>query len=498
MPPSRYKHLPAESVCQLAVLLQFAPGEMGPDYRKRLKKTLSDHLKHRSKIQHIISMERSSPIDEVKPCILHKHLSSALIHEIFTLLSLEVGYNSNSLIAHNSWLRPQQFESILKLRDLHSLWLKPEAYEMTFLLQPSEKWPYVKSGCEGCILTEIGSDIQTILDLRILLLSRRRITKPQKGHPRLLSLVDGWIAGLVSKDDQRQELMRGTEMAGEELKIIRKRIWRERKEQKIQRKKALREGATHKTDPRDVKESGEVDEGAAATLFEPVEAETDAEAERLREDIYNSDFEDAIIDHYRALRSTLVRSSPAQQPSLTERPETVPFRVDSFSTSYETNHPLPSPPLPLPSTAMPLDASRPKSSSIYSFHGSNEPSSQEYVPPRRDKAWQDPNAIAAARAQTYRQLHGWSPTEARNANEKTLRPIEVRPLGSSELRSVVRARSASGAADSSSSSASTSTYYQIKDSTKAPAAPGAGQVVATMRVEPLKKGKRETRWSQFC
>jgi hypothetical protein len=378
MPLTRLRALPTEFINRLAHLLQTLPHERGLKYSERVTDSiqrLPSELKHRSRLSNFFSANAPSPIVKDKLCLVHKALSTALIHEIFTLLSLEVGHHCNSMTRHNAWLSPTQNAAIHQLRQLHSLWLPEKTYVKTFLEPPNPDWSYQKSGCEGCILTRIGSDLQIIVELRALLMSRRQTVKKRKSPPSLLKFVDGWVLGLVGEGERKREIMQGSEMQGEELKIIRKRIWRERRDQKG--------AAKGKGDDSEIEEEKQdVNEKA-----DEATEEEQFEQEELAQEANVSDFEGEIIDHYAALRSTLqqplpLQASPARLPT---------FTTDSSAQTLSTHIE--------PETPSSAHMSRPKASSMYSFHESNaEPA---YEPPRQ--GWRK-QPTASVHANDYRNL----------------------------------------------------------------------------------------------
>jgi hypothetical protein len=372
MPSRSLKALPQESVNQLAHLLQTLPHERGLKYGERVEKTLKNlpsDLKHRSRLSSLFCTNVPSRIVEARLCLLHKPLSTSLIHEVFTLLSLEIGHRCNSMTQHNSWFTAGQNATIQRLRELHSLWLPAETYTQTFLKEPNQKWPHQKSGCEGCILTRIGSDLDIVVEMRTLLMSRKHRAIPNKEPPRLLRFVDAWVIGLFGTGERGREVMQGSEVQAEELKINRKKIWRERKEK---RKQAHGKGkATVKMESKE-------------DLKEKKQQEGDMEEEG-----YDSGFENEIIDHYDALRSTLF------MPPKTYSPEPVPSLTTGSSAQTPSSH-----------TEIPkvphLNRSRyPKASSVYSAHQSNIAST--YEPPRRGQAWRG-LASAGKQAEEYRKL----------------------------------------------------------------------------------------------
>lgn len=369
------RSLSAQSVNQLAHLLQTLPHERGLEYGERVTsalRCLPSELERDSRLSNLLSANAPSPLIQARLCLLHRPLSASLIHEIFTLVSLEVGHHSNSLVQRNTWLSPAQHIALQQLRELHSLWLPERTYEQTFLAAPNPAWPYQKSGCEGCLLTRIGSDLQIVARLRALLLSRRRTAKPKHGHPRLLAFVDGWLVGLAGGGERGREMMQGSEMEGEELKIVRKKIWQDRRE-----RRRMAEGKTQAVENVDVAAQGGKEKGIKE------------EEEVMEQEAYQSDFENEIIDHYAALRSTLRQSSTeassAQLASLTSR----------------TTGQARSPRTEISGMSHPTRSRHVQASSRYSRNQSSE--SATYEPPRRGKAWRG-QASAGKQAEEYRNL----------------------------------------------------------------------------------------------
>lgn len=468
MPSPTLKTLSTDSLNQLAHLLQTLPQERGPEYSERvgyILKQLPTDMKHRSRLSNLLSTNAPSPIIEARLCLLHKPLSTSLIHEIFTLLSLEVGHNCNSLTQHNSWLSTDQQTATQRVRELHSLWLPAETYTNTFLEPPNPQWPYQKSGCEGCILTRVGSDLQIVAELRTLLLSRRRTSKPINGHPKLLRFVDGWLVGLLGSGERGREVMQGSEMEGEELKIVRKRIWRETRE-----KRKTAQGKAVET--RDVTEE------------EENEADQERQSEGIANDAYDSDFEGDIIDHYAALTSTLRRPS-VRPPS---------SRTPSFTTG--TSAPSRDSHLNVPSTK----ADRvgvPQASSMYSVHQSKQASG--YQPPRREKAWRV-QASAGRQAEAYRNLLTPPPEESRPRSRSIKKETSRSPYPPPTLpeRSSRRARPY-WEEDNGQWEAKQQQYPSPSPS---PPEPESALPVSKSKPRSIKpateRQKRQTTWSQFC
>ena len=226
-------------------------------------------------------------------------------------------------------------------------------------------------------------------------MSRRRTVKPRKRHPRLLGFVDGWVLGLLGKAEKGREAMQVSELEGEELKTVRKRVWRERKEQKARAKE--REAKAENIEAKNI--DGTKD----------MEIEEEME---MGQEVYDSDFEHEIIDHYAALTSTPplppMKASAAQVPVLTTDPS-----AQILSSHIEVE------------TLDPNRMSGPQASSKYSIHQASAAST--YEPPRRGRAWHGQES-AGKQAAEYRSLLTPPPEEPLSRLESIKKEGERRQL----------------------------------------------------------------------
>lgn len=234
------------------------------------------------------------------------------------------------------------------------------------------------------MLTRIGSDLEIVGKLAMLLMSRRRTVKPRPGHPKLLEFVEWWVRGLMGRNEAMgREVLKGSKMEGEELKIVRKRIWRERREKAREVKKREKDGRS---------EYADVTKGKEKEMVE----------DEMANEGYNSDFENEIVDHYAKLRSTLYvpdgtvfQPSPASTPSLTTGSS-----AKTQSTVLEFDE------VPKPNSLMPEPLQwnkphQPPGSSRYSVN--QGPVESAYEPPRRGAAWQARQS-AGSQAKEYRNM----------------------------------------------------------------------------------------------
>lgn len=361
-----WQNLDPQSVVQLAKILQNPHGESGDAYHRRIEAALpglSRAIKHRAEILSLFDVVTGKTkiddyIEPAKLCALHSGLSQTVIHQVFTLLSLEVGHNLNSLVGQSELLTEIQRGSIYNLRELHSLWLPPRDYFKTFGVAHNPKWPFQKSRCEGCILAHVGSDEQAVCELKVVLMSRRRTYTPKAGRPRLMGLVDGWLEGLFQDQHLHREMKLGLCLQGEELKIIRKAIRRKRKERHdmldVSRKNRRH---TMAAPPRhDDTSNRDRTARRAPPPPRPSRAEPHVLGQDPMDDPADSDFENDLIDHYAKLQSSMP-ADHAMPPCEGYSPvSSSPFEPDT--TEY--------------SPVSPLVPSR---------------SREEYMPPRKEPAW---------------------------------------------------------------------------------------------------------------
>jgi hypothetical protein len=161
------------------------------------------------------------------PCLLHQAIAQEPIHEILFCIHQEVTSRTSKLVSHRHWLSPGQLLILDCLQQIQALWLPPHTYTELFDQTPKPQWSFQESRCEGCMLTRIGSEPKVLVSLRALLQSRT-VTHRNKSKPRLTPVVDAWMKGFGGEAGSGRKLLDGAKKLGEELKIVRKQIWREK------------------------------------------------------------------------------------------------------------------------------------------------------------------------------------------------------------------------------------------------------------------------------
>jgi hypothetical protein len=228
----------------LTRILQLSPGDDALKYSNRVLTALpllSSDLKRPSRLSRLILPSQSS---FTLLCPLHKPLDASLVHTLFQLLVLEVGIRLNILVSNNDRLTPEQWSRVESVRQLHALWLDPETYERTFLASASEsKHAYQGDSCEGCTLSRMAGDLDTLLNLRMLLLCRQHTRRVKKHGPsQFLRWIQAWIASLATQLIRTghfnfEEMIAKNDKDAKQLKKVRRQIWHEKREKQWKNKR---------------------------------------------------------------------------------------------------------------------------------------------------------------------------------------------------------------------------------------------------------------------
>ena len=241
-------------------------------------------------------------------CTLHQGLHPKIVHSVFTLLALEVGFHLNKVASNEHLLTEPQIERVWRLRLLHLLWLDASTFEETFGRSASGPWEFETNKCEACILTRIASSFETICDLRALILSRMSRRQIRRhGEPRLKVWADYWMDNFMKsglpplfgipetggRPQSYDAALQQNIVDGLELKDARKRMYRDRHTHKKSRRTSTID-----------------DSGSSTDMGQPErQCSTSGMQERIEDgDDINQDRYDAeldIVDHYAALKSTL-------------------------------------------------------------------------------------------------------------------------------------------------------------------------------------------------
>lgn len=258
----------------------------------------------RSGFLNLIS-NRTSRLPAVAPaCSLHRPLNGQVIRSIFNLVALEVGVRINHLVASSDKFSYVQRASLESLRELHSMWLEPNVYSNTFLQLPSPQWSYQEDKCEACILARIGGDVNILISLRAVMLSRTR-TKKRRRRPRITRWLEEWIK---HHEDLKGTMFKNSDEDGKAFKNAWKAAYKSR----------IAHGQNNARE-RDSRQEVVEDEGINS-VGDGGDDEREP-SDKVGEDTY--DHEHEIIDHYAALLSSQYLplkpqgSTPRQQASST-------------------------------------------------------------------------------------------------------------------------------------------------------------------------------------
>ena len=119
----------------------------------------------------------------------------------------------------------EQRKLIHDIRALHGLWLSPSIYRKTFCSSPTKRWSLQSDGCKACMLARVGVDAEALVQLRTVLVARR---KKQRPKPRLLGWVESWIIWHASA----REIMTESDQNVRALRKACKKVWETNKETK--------------------------------------------------------------------------------------------------------------------------------------------------------------------------------------------------------------------------------------------------------------------------
>ena len=268
-------------------------------------------------------------------CTLHQGLHPKIVHSVFTLLALEVGFHLNKVASHEHLLTESQVERVWRLRLLHLLWLDVSTFEETFGRSASGPWEFETNKCEACILTRIASNFESICDLRALILSRMSRRQIRRhGEPRLKVWVDYWMDNIMKsglpplfripetggRPQTFEDALQQNIVDGSELKDARKKIFHHRHAEKKSRRASTMDDSGSST----AAESPDHQRPVSATQ-ERIENGDD-----INQDRYDAELD--IVDHYAALKSTL--TVPPRSDSLRHRNS--PYGQRSSSNAYQS------------------------------------------------------------------------------------------------------------------------------------------------------------------
>lgn len=313
---------------------------------------------------------------------------------------------------------------------------------------PEEHREYerIENDCESCILSRIGGDKQALSDLRTNLIGRRKKRGPK---PRLLALVESWIANLPENDNN--EVLSKSDKLGREVREIRRSMQKERrrlKDKSLEQEMEIK----RRSDELEAREAGRqsvemterardpalICSGSSNTVTVPFCYRSGGQEEPLlgqnqgpngaEESNEEHDPVESIIDFYshRLSANFAPRTSmhPAFKDSMIFDPQSGTFQARQSQSRSRSNTPLPQyipprPPVPKPNprnTIHELANTRSQhrraeiyTPSLYPQASTYEPASTIFTPSRRNSLPHLPSSLrynAEERAREYRNLVG--------------------------------------------------------------------------------------------
>jgi hypothetical protein len=206
-------YLSPQAVAKLASILTYAPpdGNIVPskewllEQERRISKLPRDLHLHRQLT--LVTFFRIDGLYINRLCEYHKQLKPELIWWCSNQLYAEFGQHSRAYRRYRKRLGDQCPEDIrefiYRLGSIAHLYMGPKEFRLLFgfTLPEEYRYPHIRSDCVACVLAVVGGQAQMLVDLRANMLGRAK-----HKTPRLLPLVDAWIAGFRDyQTDMRQE-----------------------------------------------------------------------------------------------------------------------------------------------------------------------------------------------------------------------------------------------------------------------------------------------------
>lgn len=245
-------------------------------------------------------------------CQSHKGLNSFLIHSLFFQVSAECTTRLTRL-EENSRVSPNLSSFLKRIHGINSLWLSTYVYRQLFNIPEEDEFPVemVHGGCEACILSVVGANLQMLSDLRASMLGRRKKGLPR---PRLLKIVDAWIDGTGHGLDIRRD----SDELGKEIRKCRRQMQKARR----QKRRNIKEGIIENDIPEEQQPLLSQTYEEEATPEDAFEIDGKEKDEKVEE--Y---FESSILDYYTGgLNSSSKATSRTQAPT--------PFPEDSVHPAF--------------------------------------------------------------------------------------------------------------------------------------------------------------------
>lgn len=251
-------------------------------------------------------------------CQSHKGLNPFLIHRLFFQLSAECTTRLTRL-EENSRLAPNLSPFLKRIHSINSLWLSPYVYQQLFNITEKEEClvEMVHGGCEACILSVVGANLQMLSDLRASMLGRRKKGLPR---PRLLKIVDAWIDGT----GHGLNIRRDSDELGKEIRQCRRQMQKARRQKRRNIKDGIIENEISEEQQPLLSQTYE-DEATPEDVFDMDGKEKDEKAEEY--------FESSILDYYTGgLNSSAKAASRSPTPTPLPEDSVHPAFRDSLMT----------------------------------------------------------------------------------------------------------------------------------------------------------------------
>ena len=203
-------------------------------------------LRHRYSLAAFLGMDK--PLLP-KLCRSHGDLCPELIHWVLRQLQWECATHTDRLRGYRNKFRegcPEEIDTFIdKTSGIATLYLSPDEFKVHYghgLPDDCRLGP-VEPDCPACVVAVVGARAQLLVFLRANMVARSR-----RGAPRLLPLVDAWIACFGAEDGP--VLMAESDALAAELRRIRGIMSGRRsakKEHEGEKKKGAEKKRTHKS-----------------------------------------------------------------------------------------------------------------------------------------------------------------------------------------------------------------------------------------------------------
>jgi hypothetical protein len=251
-------------------------------------------------------------------CQSHKGLNPFLIHRFFFQLSAECTTRLTRL-EENPRLAPNLSAFLKRIHGINSLWLSSYVYQQLFNISEKEEClvEMVHGGCEACILSVVGANLQMLSDLRASMLGRRKKGLPR---PRLLKIVDAWIDGTGHGLDIRRD----SDELGKEIRECRRQMQKARRQTRRNIKEGIIENELPEEQQPLLSQTYE-EEATPEDVFDMDGKEKDEKVEEY--------FEDSILGYYTGgLNSSAKAGSRTRAPTPVPEDSVHPAFRDSLMT----------------------------------------------------------------------------------------------------------------------------------------------------------------------